>query len=71
MSAPPICATAGGFEYFAVDAWHSRTPVTALATDTGKETAPAAEAPPATTITATIGCGLQAGRRKYVLLPME
>jgi len=70
MSGPPIGATAGAVDYFAVDAWYARTPVTALATVAGKETAPAAEAPPTTATTATIGCGSPVGRRQYVQLTM-
>jgi len=70
MSAPPIGATAGAVDHFDVDAWYARTPVTALATVAGKETASAAEAPPTTATTATIGCGSPLGRRPYVQLTM-
>jgi len=66
LSAPPPEPV----DYFFVDAWHPRTPATALATAAGKKTAPAAEAPPATATTTTIGCGSPVGRRQYVQLPM-
>jgi len=70
MLAPPIGATAAAVDLIDVDAWHLRTPVTALATFAGKEKAPAAEAPPATATTATIGYGSPVGRRQYVQLLM-